>query len=117
MTAPNRRWFPWWFAARPECRQALINVLREARELLGRPGNDFSWSSWAGASAAIKEIDGLIASIEAGRLPDRIRIDMLCVVTGPICEVSVSSGWGEEYMELAERMDAAVDGVYGRARG
>src|SRR5689334_21644368 len=111
--APERRWFRGWFTGRPERRLALINVLSEARELLSRPGDDFSWSGWDSASAATQEIDGLIASIEAGRLPDRLSIEILCLPTGPIQEVIVSSGWGQDFLGFAQKMDSAVASVYG----
>jgi hypothetical protein len=94
-------------------RQSLVKVLREAQQLLRRPGNDFSWSSWNSSSEATEEIEGLIASIESGRLPDRVNITVLCAPTGPIQEVSLSSGWGEEFLELAQRMDTAVARAYG----
>jgi hypothetical protein len=85
----------------------LVNVLREARSLLALPGNDFSWSSWPDAAAALAEVDGLIATLEAGRLPSR-----LTPPTGPIQEVSISSDWGDEFLTLAARCDAAVLAAY-----
>lgn len=91
----------------------LLEVLRNARELLARPDNDFAWSSWHGAEDAMREIDGLIVRIEAGSLPERSDVTVLFLPTGPIQEVSVSSGWGREFLALADRLDAAVDRAYG----
>jgi hypothetical protein len=93
--------------------QNLIAVLREAREFLARPDNDFAWSSWEDAEAAFREIDGLISRIEAGSLPPRLDLTVLFAPTGPIQEVSVSSGWGQEFLRLADRFDAAVETAYG----
>jgi hypothetical protein len=93
-------------------RRELVNVLREGRSLLARPGNDFAWSSWADAGAALAEADALIATLEAGRLPSRLTVSVLFAPTGPIQEVSISSGWGEEFMALAARCDAAVEALY-----
>jgi hypothetical protein len=90
----------------------LISVLREARELLARPGNDFAWSSWDDAVAALHEIDRLIATIEWGELPDRFEVWRLFAPTGPIQEVSLSSGWGEEFLGIASRFDAVADRLY-----
>jgi hypothetical protein len=92
--------------------QRLIEVLREAREFLARPDNDFAWSSWQDAPAAFREIDGIISRIESGDLPNRSDIEFLFLPTGPIQEVSVSSGWGQEFVDLASRLDAAVARVY-----
>jgi hypothetical protein len=86
----------------------LVGVLREARALLARPGNDFAWSSWDAASDALREMDDLISRIESGALPSHLDLEVLFAPTGPIQEVSVSSGWGEEFLGLADRFDAAM---------
>ena len=87
-------------------------MLREARAFLARPGNDFAWSSWGDAGAALAEVDRLLAALEAGRLPDRLTVSVLFAPTGPIQEVSLSSGWGYEFLALAARCDAAVEAAY-----
>jgi hypothetical protein len=93
-------------------RQELASVLREARSLLALPGNDFAWSSWEDAGAALAEVDGLIATLEAGRLPSRFAVSVLFAPTGPIQEVSLSSGWADEFLALAGRCDGAVEAAY-----
>lgn len=98
----------------PAARRELADALRAARTLLARPGNDYSWSSFGQEDDALKEMDGLIAKVETGKLPTRLHLDVLFAPTGPIQEVSLSSGWGQEFLEVAERFDAAADRVYGR---
>jgi len=88
-------------------------VLREAREFLARPNNDFAWSSWEDDAAALREVDNLIARMESGNLPSRSELTVLFLPTGPIQEVSVSSGWGDEFLNLADRFDAALTQFYG----
>jgi hypothetical protein len=82
--------------------QKLIAILREARTFLALEGNDFSWSSWGDRNQAISEIDSIIRELEKGSVPD---MRILFVPTGPIQEVSLSSGWGNEFLELANRFD------------
>jgi hypothetical protein len=94
----------------------LIDALREAREFLARPDNDFAWSSWENGAAALSEIDNLIARIEQGHLPKRLDLDVLFTATGPIQEVSVSSGWGDDFLQVARRYDMAADIAYGQRR-
>jgi hypothetical protein len=96
-------------------RQALLDVLRETRAMLALPDNEFMWSSWEDADAALAEMDGLIERLEAGGLPYRGAISILFTVTGPIQETAMSSGWGDEFLVLADRCDAAVAPVYSRA--
>src|SRR6476620_7083614 len=85
----------------------LEAVLLEVRGLLARPDNDFAWSSWNDQQAALAEIDSLIADVRCGRL-SKMTLDVLFLPTGPIQEVSVSRGWGQEFVEIASRYDAAV---------
>ena len=80
----------------------LIIVLREARAFLALEDNDFSWSSWSDQNQAISEIESIIRELENGSVPD---IRLLFAPTGPIQEVSLSSGWGHKFIELAERFD------------
>lgn len=90
--------------------QPLIAVLLEARALLANPENNFLWSSWEDSSDALEEIDGLLAQLEAGEPPSAGSLNVLFLPTGPIQEVSLSSGWGHEFLELANRFDAAMVG-------
>jgi hypothetical protein len=93
-------------------RQALMDVLREVRARLALPDNEFMWSSWEDADAALAEVDGLIEWLEAGVLPDRFAISVLFLPTGPIQEVAISSGWGDDFLVLADRYDAAEARVF-----
>ena len=88
--------------------QDLITVLLRTREALARPSNDFTWGGWPDAEEALREIDGIIASLRSGTIPDKLQMQVLFAPTGPIHEVSVSSGWGREFLRLAEDFDAAL---------
>jgi hypothetical protein len=101
---------PQWWAA--EAHAKLVEVLREARSLLAIPGNDFAWSSWADAAAALTELDQHIATIEKGELPPELDLTVLFAPTGPIQEVSLSSGWADEFLALAARFDRAAARVW-----
>lgn len=94
-------------------RRNLAGALREARSFLALPDNDFAWSSWQCGKDACRELDTLIAEIESGQLPRKLDLEVLFAVTGPIQEVSLSSGWGKKFLELASRFDTAMEGVYG----
>ena len=93
-------------------RQELVEVLREARALLARPGNDFAWSRWEDRDEALRDLDEKIAAVISGPLPERLGLSLLFGPTGSIQEVSVSSGWGREFLAVAARFDAAEARVY-----
>lgn len=86
----------------------LITVLEEARALLMRPDNDFAWSSWEDRDDALAEVDALIARLRAGELPEARSLSVLFAPTGPLQEVSISSGWGDTFLLLARRFDDAI---------
>lgn len=97
-------------------RRELIEVLRDAAELLALPGNNFDWSSWEDAHQAIGELNELITSLESGETPERLDLTVLFAPTGPIQEVSLSSGWADDFLTLAERFDTVTENFYGHAR-
>ena len=80
----------------------LIDILKEARALMARDDNDFAWSSWIDQDHAIAEINSIIAELENVSVRE---IGVLFAPTGPIQEVSLRSGWGNQFLELAERFD------------
>jgi hypothetical protein len=92
----------------------LIDVLLEARRLIALPGNDFSWSSFVDRAAALEEIDGGISRLREGAT-DTGDMAVLFLPTGPIQEVSLSSGWGDEFVALADRFDRACCVLVGKA--
>lgn len=92
-------------------RQELLAVLQETRRLLALPENDFAWSSWQSADDALEEMDALIARVGTGAALPKAYLSLLYTPTGPVQEVSVSSGWGEQFLTLASRFDAVMDRV------
>ena len=58
--------------------------------------------------AALEEIDGLLATLRAGDMQDTLTMQALFAPTGPVQEVSLSGGWGNRFLELAERFDEVM---------
>jgi len=84
--------------------EKLISVIKETRTYLAREANDYSWSSWNDREQALSQIDAILMQLENGSIPG---IEVLFAPTGPIQEVSMSSGWSREFLGLAERFDEA----------
>ena len=92
--------------------EALFAVLLEVRSHLEKPGNDFSWSGWESSTEALAELDPFIEALRQNEKPRRASLEFLFLPTGPIQEVSLSSGWGNTFTELADRFDQAVVSAY-----
>lgn len=75
--------------------------------MVSLPDNDFCWSSWADQAQARAELLGLIASLEAGARPERLQLAVLFAATGPLQEVSLSSGWAQAFVKVADKFDEA----------
>ena len=88
---------------------ALIMVLEDAKKLLALPDNDYLWSSWENAEGALKEIDELIKSAESSQKIDILALEVIFAPTGTMQEASLSSGWAESFLKLAERFDEAIN--------
>src|SRR5213596_2475107 len=86
----------------------LISVFEETRRLLALPDNDFGCSSWQDREDALAEIDELLSNVRAGILPGDLTMQVLFAPTGAMQEISLSSGWSSDFIELANRFDDAV---------
>ena len=93
---------------------SLLDVMLEARRLVALPDNDFTWSSFIDQEAALDEIDGCIANLRAGDTTTG-GMAILFVPTGPLQELALSSGWGDEFCALADRFDLAACAAAGKA--
>ena len=84
---------------------ALVHVLESVIELVQIPGNEFCWSYWEGSEEATKEINKLLNMASSYSLPERVEVAVLFAPTGPLQEVSLSSGWAEPFLRVAEKYD------------
>lgn len=86
-------------------REALIQVLEAVQDLVSLPDNDFSWSAWEDSGEALVEIELLIQYLRQGWVPAQAKVAVLFAPTGPLQELSLSSGWAEAFLKVAEKYD------------
>lgn len=85
----------------------VIAVVRSIRERVADPKADFTWSSWVDQGAALRELDRRLAELDRNEV-DHSGLSILFTPTGPVQEVATHSGWGNAFVELADRYDAAM---------
>lgn len=85
--------------------ESLTHVLEAAIELVSLPDNDFSWSSWEDEGQAKAELLGLLSVLRSGKLPRKLDVSVLFAVTGPLQELSLSSGWANTFLKVADKYD------------
>ena len=99
-----------------QAKQELLKVLQETRVLLALTDNDFSWSRWVDAEEALTEFDQMVANIASDRFSDLSKLSNLYGPTAAIQEVSLSSGWGREFLDVAAKFDSALAGYQRETR-
>ncbi|MBX3530730.1 MAG: hypothetical protein KF849_08990 [Rhizobiaceae bacterium] len=102
----------------PDAGDELRAVLRDALELVDRAGNDFAWSSWEDAASARTELASLIARLPTEAAAVAATVAVIFAPTGPLQELALSSGWTDDYLQLATHVDGALERLRaGKARG
>ena len=81
----------------------ILRALRRTRELLAT-SRDCDWSP-SSVRLLEQRLEAVIRSIEAGRRP-ALRLGMLFRGTGSLQDISLASGWGDEFLALAAAVDA-----------
>jgi hypothetical protein len=92
-------------------RALMIEVLAASIELVSLEDNDFMWSSWEDAATAVQELESYLRLLESSRPVNIERMSVLFAPTGPMQELSLSSGWGEPFIKLASYFDQAAEGM------
>ncbi len=83
-------------------------IFEDIRALVNRLDNVFDYSGWDDTTEANTELDHIIQALAEGRIPTS-GMGVLFLPTGPLQELSISSGWGDEFLEIANRFDRAMD--------
>ena len=89
----------------------LIELLESVKKLILEPITDISWSTFDTKDELIIEID---AHIKKLKLRDFSKIKDLILLFAPTSdfqEISLSSGWGNQYLNISESFDIAIKGL------
>jgi len=83
--------------------QELINIFECLIELINYPENDFAWTIWDNSSEAANKLQNIIGLLKSGELPNRDDISFLFLPTGSLDELSISSGWSDIFIKIADK--------------
>lgn len=84
---------------------SIAEVVADLLHYLRRPEANFLWSSWQGPAEAEAELRSLTVATRGGDPAVLARLNLLFAPTGALQEVFNTSGWGEEFIEIATRFD------------
>ncbi len=88
----------------------LQYLMEELSVLLMLPETNFYLSHWNNAAEAKAEIQSYLSEVADGNPAHLFQLRLLFAPGGPLQEVSLSSGWGDLFFDLAERLEAAIQG-------
>jgi hypothetical protein len=77
-------------------------------EMLVSQDVDVTWSSYDDSEQVINEIKIIENSILNGNVKSIEEMNFLLSPTGGLQEISISSGWGDEFLEIAESLEYAL---------
>ena len=86
----------------------LVHILKQIREIVDSPNTEVLWSSYDTTEDLLRDIDDYIEKV---LICDRAIIKnlrLLFAPTGDLQDISISSGWGEKYIEIADQFDEVV---------
>ena len=87
--------------------QEVKAVLDQVLTFLRRPSTDVAWSTYRSPERAIRHIESLRRRVAWGDPFAVTQVAFLFMPTGALQEISLSSGWSEEFLSLSSRFDAA----------
>jgi len=83
---------------------AIIEVIKKVR-LKINSNTDVIWSGFENATSLITQLDNDISNLSMGDYSSINTYDTYFLPTGDFQEISISNGWGEEYLELAKEFE------------
>jgi len=87
----------------------VITILEEIRHILRGPNTDVIWSRYNTVDEALADIDQHIARLTMGDISKIWDVMLLFGPTAAFQEISLGSGWSEEFLEIAARFDKAYE--------
>lgn len=89
----------------------LIGLLDVIRILIDSPNTNVIWSQFESVEDVLIKLDTLKWRVELGDNKVITDLRILFAPTGSFQEISIDSGWGEKFIELATRFDKIIDSV------
>ncbi len=89
----------------------IIEILETVKELILEPKTDISWSTFDSKDDVILDIDSHIQKLKLRDFSKIKDLILLFAPTSDFQEISLSSGWGNRYLNISERFDTAIESL------
>ena len=88
--------------------KVIIEILETVKKLILEPRTDISWSIFDSKDDLIIEIDTHIQKLKLRDFSKVKDLILLFAPTSDFQEISLSSGWSNDYLKISERFDVAI---------
>lgn len=92
----------------PENYAGIVTILKEVKDIIDSPNTDVIWSGYETVKEAIEDLDLYIKKMSQSDEAVIEDVKYLFAPTGRLQEISIDSGWGDEFLEIAERFDELI---------
>lgn len=86
--------------------QSIIEIVKIIRQKI-TDDTDIVWTSYSSIREFQEDIDNCLKSLENGNLDALDTLKLHFLPTATFQELSISNGWADEFLLLAERFDEA----------
>lgn len=80
----------------------------ECEDKVKLPTTDLEWTSYHSVQELLDELNDCTNRLRKNDLSYIEKLKVLFLPTGDLQDISISSGWGQEYLTIAERFDKEV---------
>jgi hypothetical protein len=91
--------------------EKIIGILNEIVQILRLGQTDVAWSHYDTVDEAVADLNAHVERLRSGDLSGMFDLRMLFAPTGSLQEISINSGWGDEFLVISEQFDKAVKGI------
>jgi hypothetical protein len=88
---------------------ALIEILLEVRCHIDLPTTNVIWSRFKDVEETLEYLDSCVESLRQENESALDDLMLLFAPTGSLQEISISSGWGNEFIEILSKFDAEME--------
>jgi hypothetical protein len=88
----------------------IIQILDKIIGKLSLPGCDVVWSHYDSQAEALTDVKEHIERLKKNDFSKLGDLKLLFAPTGSLQDISISNGWGTEFLVLATQFDKAIEG-------
>jgi len=86
----------------------ILEQISRLKYLISLPDTDVLFSTYDSADEALKDLEEIEAGIVSRDINALNKLHYMVLPTGDLQDISISSGWGHEFLKIAETIDNAL---------